>query len=84
MINQLRTAERLRRLAATQAIPWTPVGSEILDENHNRVVLADSASRAAYIADLHNNILSLCVLLFVQCKKHLDRVSMAKEQQQDG
>lgn len=83
MIHQLRIADRLRRMAATQAEPWHAVGSEILDEANNRVAKADNPSRANYLVALHNNILTICGLLFQECKKHLDRLQMRKEQDAD-
>ena len=80
MINQLRIAERLRRLAAPQCEPWHSVDREVLDDQGQLVAKADTKARASYLCALHNNILSLCALVYQQCAKHVDRANMKKEQ----
>lgn len=84
MIRELRTVERLRRLAAPQADHWTPVGREVLDEAHNRVVVADTPARASYLCALHNNILLVCGVVVQLAKKSADRLDMRKEQDNDN
>lgn len=80
MIHQVRIAERLRRLAAPQSEPWHSVDCEVFDDQGRLVAKADTKARADYLCQLHNNILSLCALVYTQCAKHVDRATMRKEQ----
>lgn len=81
MIQTLRAAEALRRMAATRCETWRAVGREVLGENHNRIAHAKDEGTAGYLAELHNNILGICGLIYQQCKKAIDRDNMKKEQE---
>lgn len=80
MIDRLREIDALRRTAATQCEQWRSVGKEVYDENGTNICEANTNARAAYIAQLHNQILPICALLFQACKKHVDRMRIRKEQ----
>lgn len=80
MIDRLREIDALRRTAATQCEQWHSVGKEVYDENGVGVCETDTNARAAYIAQLHNQILPICAMLFQACKKQVDRMRIREEQ----
>lgn len=84
MIEQLKQIDGLRRQAATRSEKWHVIGDELYTEDGVYIGRIIDIIVAQYIADLHNQILPICSLLWQLAKKKVDKINIQKEQESVG